>query len=280
MQRAAFSTTFQTAPYLAIKEKGTYMLHIHSTSDLTEKELRDIEAKCHFSDAALDDLELIHYKAIKAGELDLFRRHLTRFLDVFTMSKVIVELGGGSGWACYYIKRLFNAAKVFATDIAPGTVSVHKCWESFFCSKIDGAYCAKSYDLPFESRSVDLAFCFQAAHHFGKHRRTFGELKRVLRPGGVALYLDEPVCSRAMYTLAHRRVNRRLKEDGVAEDVLIYSELMGLSESIGFKASITMDPHQINRSGGAALYFKLISIVPIFQRFMPTTADLRFDLPA
>lgn len=255
------------------------MLHI-SNSNLNEKEHRDIEAKRHFAEAALDDLELIHFKALKAGELDLFRRHVTRYFDIFKVSNVIVELGGGSGWAAYYIKRLFNMAKVFTTDIAPGVVCIHKCWESFFYSKIDGAYCARSYDLPFESGSVDLAFCFQAAHHFGKHRRTFEELKRVLRPGGTVLYLDEPVCGRSVYALAHRRVNRRLEEDGVPEDVLIYSELMRLSNTLGFKASITMDPHQINRSGWAALYFKLISLMPASQRFLPTTADLRFDVSA
>jgi SAM-dependent methyltransferase len=253
------------------------MLHANSVSDFVEKERRDVVAKDYLAQAELGSLDAIHHRAMKLGELGLFRRHFERFLSTFANARTIVELGGGSGWAAYYVKRRLPNAVVHTTDIAPGIIAIHRHWESFFTAKLDGAHCAKSYELPFEDGSVDLAFCFQAAHHFGRHRSTFRELNRILSPHGKALFLDEPVCGPTIYPLAHRRANKRLQDDGVPEDLLIYDRIMRLAEETGFQPLITFDPHVINRSAGATIYYKLLRALPFLYGRMPTTADLTFQ---
>ena len=245
-------------------------------ADIADKEQRDIASKAFLADIAPNDVALIHHKSIKAGEIMLFKRHFDRFQKTFEKAKVIVELGGGSGWASYYVKSRVPAAEVYTTDIAADVVDKNKEWASFFNTEISGAYCAKSYALPFDDSTVDLCFCFQAAHHFGKHRSTLLELKRILKPGGIALYLDEPTCGNLFYKPYFKHVNKRLLDDGVPEDVLVHSELMRLAASLGFAADMTFDSHTINRVGFKTLYFMTLSKLDFLNKFLPTTACFRF----
>jgi SAM-dependent methyltransferase len=244
-----------------------------------DKEERDVANKAPFLTAARNSLDMIHAKALKAGVVPLFRRCFDRYQSHFQNARSIVELGGGWGWASYYVKWRVPQAKVYTTDIAGAIVERHTEWRDFFQTEIDGAYCAKSYELPFEPGSIDLAFCFQSAHHFGRHRSTFKELQRVLRPGGIALYLDEPVCGRMLYKAAHKRVNRRIEEDGVMEDVLIHRELLALARETGFDARIEFDTHTINRGAIETLYYFALSRLGPLKKILPAGASFVFRKP-
>jgi SAM-dependent methyltransferase len=246
---------------------------------VSDKEQRDIETKMPFATAANNSPEFIHFKALKSSEILLFRRYFERYASYFERAGAVVELGGGWGWASYYVKWRVPGARVFTTDIAGAIVSRHTEWKDFFHTEIDGAYCAKSYDLPFEPVSIDLAFCFQAAHHFGRHRSTLMELYRILRPGGSVLYLDEPVCGQALYKIAHKRVNRRMAEDGVPEDVLIHGRLLDLAREIGFEAKIEFDTHTINRGAIETLYYYALSRLGPMKKVLPAGASFIFTKP-
>jgi SAM-dependent methyltransferase len=243
---------------------------------IVDKENRDIANKASFATTPRHSLDLIHAKALKTGEIPLFRRCFERYADYFHNARSIVELGGGWGWASYYVKCRVPCAKVYTTDIARAIVERHTEWQDFFQTDIDGAYCARSYDLPFEPASIDLAFCFQSAHHFGRHRSTFKELHRVLRPGGIALYMDEPVCGPMLYKAAHRRVNRRIEDDGVMEDVLIHARLLALATQMGFEARIEFDTHTINRGAIETLYYFALSRLGPLKRVLPSGASFIF----
>lgn len=243
---------------------------------VSDKEQRDIAVKLLFAAVADNSPELIHFKALKAGEILLFRRFFERYARYFENAKSIVELGGGWGWASYYVKWRVPQARVYTTDIAGAIVNRHTEWRDFFRTDIDGAYCAKSYDLPFSPESIDLAFCFQSAHHFGKHRSTLKELHRILKPGGSVLYLDEPVCGPALYKAAHKRVNRRLEEDGVPEDVLIHGRILSLAREAGFDARIEFDTHTINRGAIATIYYYALSRLGPLKTILPSGGSFVF----
>lgn len=246
---------------------------------VSDKEQRDIAVKMPFATAASNSPELIHFKALKASEILLFRRFFDRYASYFERARSVVELGGGWGWASYYVKWRVPEARVFTTDIAGAIVGRHTEWKDFFGTEIDGAYCARSYDLPFEPVTIDLAFCFQSAHHFGRHRSTLRELYRIMRPGGIVLYLDEPVCGQALYKIAHKRVNRRMAEDGVPEDVLIHDRLLELAREVGFEARMEFDTHTINRGAIETLYYYALSRLGPMKRFLPAGASFIFTKP-
>src|SRR5262245_16620713 len=116
---------------------------------ILDKEERDVAEKKRFASISRDSPELIHFKALKAGEIPLFRRCFERYASHFERARSIVEVGGGWGWASYYVKWRVPHAHVFTTDIAAAIVERHREWRDFFHTDIDGAYCAKSYELPF-----------------------------------------------------------------------------------------------------------------------------------
>jgi SAM-dependent methyltransferase len=162
--------------------------------------------------------------------LDCINRH---YKELITDGRVL-ELGGGQGWASCVYKKLFPNAHVTATDISKYAVMSLPKWERLFEVKIDNSYASTSYEINESDASLDLIFCFAAAHHFLAHRRTLGEISRVLKPGGKAIYFNEPATPRYLYSLARWRLERTRPE--VPEDMLITSELSKLAQEAGILA--------------------------------------------
>ena len=146
------------------------------------------------------------------------------------------------------VKRAFPGLEVLASDLSPEAIALAPRWKDVFGAVPDRTFACASYEIPLEDASVGLVYAFQAAHHFGAHRRTLAELQRVLRPGGHVLYLHEPSCPPRLHDLAKRRANRKRPE--VPEDVLVHSELSELAREQGFEASVRFDPDALNRRPG------------------------------
>lgn len=213
----------------------------------------------------------------KISEAGIFLDLLRRYESDFTRAQTIVELGAGQGWASCVVKRSFPAAGVIATDISNRAVASAAKWESLFQVRLDGAFACRCYELPIPDSSVDVVFCFAAAHHFVAHRRTVGELRRVLAPGGRALYLYEPSCSPICYPLAYRRVNHKRPE--VPEDVLILPKLLALGSEAGLTVERDFYPSTRYRSTGASLYYSVLARAPLLQQILPCTVNYRFTKP-
>ncbi len=201
-----------------------------------------------------------------------FERHRQRFLS----SARILELGAGEGWASCIAKRLVPAkSSVMATDISRHAIGGRGEWEQVFQQPLDGAFSCRSYDIPLPDSSMDLVFTFQAAHHFVAHRRTLLELARVLRPGGAAIYLHEPTCSRWIHPVAHRRVNG--KGMPVPEDVLVPAELATLAAEAGLRMRSHFDLSLAKRGPIETLYYAALRVIPGLRELLPCTRDLVFE---
>ena len=204
--------------------------------------------------------------------LEAFERHRSRFES----ANHILELGAGQGWAsCLVKKRLGPGKQVIASDLSPFAIESLGMWERVFDVRLDASFHCRSYEIPVEAGSVDLAFTFQAAHHFVAHRRTLSELYRVLAPGGCALYLHEPTCSRWIHPLAHRRVNQ--KGMPVPEDVLVHGELLDLARRAGFIAGTVFDLSLAKRGPVELLYYSALRRVPGLKHVLPCTRDFVFE---
>lgn len=223
------------------------------------------------------EVESVEAIVAKCCEAQVFLLALARFADDFQSANNILEIGGGQGWAAAVVKRRFPAATVLTSDISPYAVaSVHK-WNRVFDTRVDGSFACRSYEIPLAAGSQDLIFAYAAAHHFGAQRRTLAELQRLLRPGGVALYLHEPSCPPWIHQRAHRRVNRNRPD--VPEDVLIYPKLVQLAREQGLRAEVTFAPETVNRRPGPFVYYSVLQRLPWLQRWLPCTAHFRFVKP-
>lgn len=214
----------------------------------------------------------------KASEARAFLESIRGFTGHFQASRSILELGAGQCWASCIVKRLYPSATVIGTDISEAAVaSAHK-WERIFGVRLDGTRACRSYATPFETASFDLVFACAAAHHFVRHRRTFAELARILKPGGVALYLREPGCRRYIHGLAHRRVNRKRPE--VPEDVLIYRDLERLAREAGLQAETIFDPTPTSRGPVETVYYMVLQRMPLLQHLLPCSFSMLIRKPS
>jgi SAM-dependent methyltransferase len=213
----------------------------------------------------------------KAGDAAVFLDLIARFDTVFRTAGTIVELGAGQGWASCLVKRRFPNAHVTATDTSEHAVASVREWERIYQTRLDGVYACRSYETAEPDRSVDLVFCFAAAHHFVAQRRTMAEVARVLAPGGHALYLYEPSCRRYLHALATRRVNK--KRPDVPEDVLMYERIVAIAREVGLTCDLDFFPSTRRRAPVEALYYTILQRMPPLQRLLPCTINYHFRTP-
>ncbi|MEQ9062893.1 MAG: class I SAM-dependent methyltransferase [Vicingaceae bacterium] len=210
----------------------------------------------------------------KFKEADIFLEKLVAHGAMFKKSHAILELGAGQAWASCMVKFYYSDKTIKASDISPYAIESAKKWEAIFKVDLDGVFQAKSYDTGLENESQDLIFCFASAHHFIKHRSTFSEMHRIMKPGAALLYLHEPVCRNAFYTLSYRRANK--KRPQVPEDVLRYRHLLKLGREAGFVSGMLFAPTIKNRSPFGTMYYWVLAKLPFLQGLLPCTADFIF----
>jgi SAM-dependent methyltransferase len=202
--------------------------------------------------------------------LDCIRRHQTSL----PTDGRILELGGGQGWAACIYKKIFPDSNVTTTDISSFAIESLSKWERILNVKIDNSYACKSYETEEKKETIDLIFCFAAAHHFLAHKKTIQEISRILKPGGKAIYFYEPATPRYLYSMAHKRVNRKRPE--VPEDVLISHELQVIAKSIGLGFEIDYYPSFLHRRPFETFYFYILKKIPFIQKMVPCTANFIF----
>jgi SAM-dependent methyltransferase len=240
---------------------------------IEEKEAEDILAWEKSANAARVGDGFLAHMLDKLQAASVFTIRLERYANRFRDARSILEIGGGSLWACYLVKRWNPAATVIGTDIAPAAIATHSIWTRVFDVAIDDARACSSYATPFRAGQFDLIFTFQSAHHFGRHRRTLQEIRRLLAPGGNCLYLHEPACRPFIYALAQKRVRQR---PDVEEDVLVYPGILELAREVGLETRIVFDPDYRHRAPLQTLYYYALSKLPGLRTVLPCTVDIEF----
>jgi SAM-dependent methyltransferase len=245
-----------------------------SQLNLHEKEQIEIKywETSEFESPQSDSLENLLYKI---GDASIFFEKLSQYKDFFESADRIIEIGAGQCYASCIVKRVLREKAVFATDIATAALEVAPRWEHIFGAALDGAWVCRSYEVPTADESFDLAFCFQSAHHFVRHRRTFIEMHRILRPGGTLIYLHEPGTPAWAHSFARNHMNRNRPSD-VPEDALIYSQLASLATEAGFEASINFAPTITHKQPLETIYHGILSKSKLLQRLLPCIVDLTF----
>ncbi|NDJ16632.1 class I SAM-dependent methyltransferase [Myxacorys almedinensis] len=241
--------------------------------DIQQKEQIEIQ---FWQDSPLEnpESEAVENLVNKFCEARILLEKLSYHRAFFEQASSILELGAGQGWASCLVKQKFEGTSLTATDISPYAIASLPKWEHVFKTQLDHAISCRSYDIPLSDETVDLIFCFEAAHHFVKHRRSLAEIYRVLKKGGVCLYLHEPVCRSFIYPLAYARVNKIRPE--VPEDVLIYPKIKQLATEAGFETKIRFDPTVTNRGLNQTFYYAVLSAVPGLRYVLPCSADFIF----
>jgi ubiquinone/menaquinone biosynthesis C-methylase UbiE len=224
-----------------------------------------------FERPGVDSLENLLNKSV---DLSTFNDIVSRYAPEFARAASILEVGGGQGWASCVVKRRFPAARVTVSDAVDAAIAGRPIWERVFNTRLDASVAAPAQELPVADESINLLFCFAAAHHFVDHDAALREAYRVLAPNGVCLWLYEPTSPALLHRLAESRVNR--KRVDVPEHVLVPEQILAKARAAGFDASVEFSPDGVRRGRLTAIYYAMLQLVPALARVLPCTAHFVF----
>ena len=115
--------------------------------------------------------ELIEEKIARAPYLEIGAERGQRSLTIENKLPL-------SGAACDISFEMLNACKHYQ--------------EKFKYQRMPLRICCDANNLPFKSKSLPFAFCYETLHHFPDPTPIIHEIHRVLAPGGYLLFDEEP----------------------------------------------------------------------------------------
>jgi SAM-dependent methyltransferase len=102
-----------------------------------------------------------------------------------------LEIGAGTGYFSLNLMQAGVIEEATCTDISPGMVEALRVNAARLGLEVD-ARVAEAQDLPFADRAFDLVLGHAVLHHLPDLAAAFGELHRVLKPGGLLVFAGEP----------------------------------------------------------------------------------------
>ena len=111
---------------------------------------------------------------------------ISRLDELKVEPRAILDLGAGTGHGARALKRRFPAARVVAVDIATGMLERAR-QQSRWLRRFERVR-ADAYALPFGDGVFDLVFSNLMLQWCDDLDAVFGEIARVLKPGGLLLF--------------------------------------------------------------------------------------------
>lgn len=209
----------------------------------------------------------------KIYEVEIFINIINQYSDIIPTKGKYLEIGSGQAWASCVVKKLFPSIDITSTDISEYAILSADIWERVFNVSIDKKYSCLSYSVNELGDSFDFIFCFSAAHHFILHEETIVEIKRLLKRGGVCIYMYEPTANNFFYKFAKWRVNRKRPE--VPEDILIPKVIKKISKEIGLECQVEYYLSTKKRGNIEFIYYSILKLIKLYK-ILPCTANIIF----
>lgn len=114
-------------------------------------------------------------------------------IQYFPKTGTLLELGAGQAQdGCFFAKQGYT---VTSTDLEDSALELAKQKASDKGVELDVQKVDLREELPFESGSFDVVYSHLALHYFDREttKRLFGEIQRVLKPGGVFAFFVNSV---------------------------------------------------------------------------------------
>lgn len=120
-----------------------------------------------------------------------------------------LEIGSGYGQAALVLSNKFKALG-FASDLAKEPLLlINESAKKLKFRIIPKRIVCDALNLPFKANSIPFIFCYQTLHHFKDPYPVLKEIKRVLSPGGVFFFAEEPVAQTLNLPLWYRPTKLR-----------------------------------------------------------------------
>lgn len=152
--------------------------------DLKEQEIIE-KARNGFD----EDFAKKNYMQKRTGD-DQHLKRIISSLNILPQSKIL-DLGTGSGYLAFPIAKINNDSEIIGLDIAVKTLIRNR--EKAFQMELANLSFVDydGIDFPFESNTFDYVITRYALHHFPNIDKTFAEISRVVKCGGM-LFISDP----------------------------------------------------------------------------------------
>lgn len=136
-----------------------------------------------------EDFAKKNYMDKRTGDDEHLNKILNR-LNIASKSRIL-DLGTGSGYLAFPIAKISNDSEVIGLDIAIKTLAQNREKTSLMelpnLSFVD----YDGINLPFENNVFDYVVTRYALHHFPNINKTFEEISRVIKSGGM-FFISDP----------------------------------------------------------------------------------------
>ena len=136
-----------------------------------------------------EDFAKKNYMQKRTGDDDHLKRIISS-INIFPQSKIL-DLGTGSGYLAFPIAKINNDSEIIGLDIAVKTLIQNR--EKTFQMELTNLSFVdyNGVEFPFESNTFDYVVTRYALHHFPNIDKTFAEIGRVVKSGGM-LFIADP----------------------------------------------------------------------------------------
>ena len=192
----------------------------------------------------------------------------------------VLEIAAGIGDFVMYCKKNFPIHEYSAHELSRVQLesNISRVAHYFGISEIPTLSFSPAEELEYDDGVFDVVFIKASVHHFEDPQKSFGEIHRVLKPGGVVVFFEDPICLNVPIYRDYIKKNFSLAERklGINEHIYTTNEYLGFGEKFS-ETTFYIDPvlisefdtHQAKRSGIKKILGSLLrSNYFLFTQFM------------
>jgi SAM-dependent methyltransferase len=146
----------------------------------------------------------------------------------------IVDIGAGRTWSSRFLMTVGRAAELVAVDVLKKRFLGLETADVFFDQ--DGIFfervCGDIHRLPLRDGWADVVFSCAAIHHSSDPLKLFREVGRILKPGGMFVFISEPVKKESIAALQPDNEETR---HGINEHIYSFAEYRDAWRAAGFR---------------------------------------------
>jgi SAM-dependent methyltransferase len=156
------------------------------------------------------------------------------FEHVDFQNRNVVDIGAGRAWSSRHIALLGRAREVVAVDVLTRRFLGLETADVFFAEdkRRFERICGDIHRVPLQDGWADVVFSAAAIHHSPDPHRLFGEVWRLLKPGGRFVFIAEPS---KKASIPERQPQNEETAVGINEHIYSFREYMQPLRAQGFR---------------------------------------------
>lgn len=165
-----------------------------------------------------DEYDSVKIESILRERMSTTKRQMAKLKEAGTCLAPYLEIGSERCQRSLVMENELGSSGI-ALDISFEMLDSCEHYRGLFgMDKNPARVCADAYSLPLAADSIPFVFCYETLHHFPDPAPVVEEIYRVLAPGGVFFFDEEPY-KRMLHLNAYKSVRRSPVNPGRAAKV-------------------------------------------------------------